>query len=724
MRENDTKVNDLPFLRWFFGKNYIYTFIIIAYLMVFSLIFISNLPPDINNFLQESISPQTLVADENVDYIDRIELESKKKELEVTLPHYYRFDEEHLKKFISNLISFLDFVEKVEPSLLDKEINRGKYNFSPEIINLILTKKNLISRYSNRIIYLYENFTKYFYILDRPLPVEVTNIVLLKGIEILQISTKNVKSYPVEVSELSKLVKNLMPDLNYMDLQLYSEIIYNLHFPNAIYDNNFREERIKSSLKSLLSKRKHIPVGEKIIARGEKIDEEKFKLISGYIEEKKKSLWIKMIVYFLISFSIYLMLIYWFYSFEKRHFYKKRDVFISFIFFIITNLFYFGGSMLHRELFYIPVFLLVPYAIVSTLLPTILLHQRSSTILLVSYTFFSLFYPFFDLINYFNFLLLSLVPIYLSKIIKKRSDFFILGVILSSIEFFFALIYIIYYNKFFVFNELSIIVFFSIGNPLISSIVSLGTLPFIEDIFRIPTHFKLLELSNASVSKLLNKLRTEAKGTYNHSILLGDICEAAAEAIGLNPLLVKVGAYYHDIGKIENPEYFIENQEGENKHNDIKISMSLTVIKSHVKRGIEIAEKNKIPEEIIDFIREHHGTTVISYFYHQAAGLYGDEKINIEDYKYPGPKPRTKETALLMLADATEATIRAYVQNTEKINPSTIKDIIDDIFEKRIQQGELDECTITFKELDTIKKEFLRFFSVYYHRRIEYGFTS
>ena len=245
-------------------------------------------------------------------------------------------------------------------------------------------------------------------------------------------------------------------------------------------------------------------------------------------------------------------------------------------------------------------------------------------------------------------------------------------------------------------------------------------MPLLENIFNIPTRFRLLELTNPTLSPLLNKLRTEAPGTYNHSLLLGDMCEAAAEKLGIDSLLAKGIAYYHDIGKAEISEYFIENQDGKNRHDELKTSISVSVIKSHTKLGVELARKYRLPEEIISGIREHHGTTAISYFYHQALGLLGDENVNISDYEYPGPKPQSKETAILMLADGIETTVRAYAQNNERFTTKIIEDIIEDVIQKRIAQGQFDECNITLRELKITADEFFKLLAGYHHKRIEY----
>jgi len=188
-------------------------------------------------------------------------------------------------------------------------------------------------------------------------------------------------------------------------------------------------------------------------------------------------------------------------------------------------------------------------------------------------------------------------------------------------------------------------------NALVSGLLAMGLLPLLETVFKKTTDITLLELSDLN-RPLLKKMALEAPGTYHHSIMVGNLAEAAAEGIGANSLLARVGCYYHDIGKLRKPAYFAENQRpGLNPHDSLKPRMSALIIINHVKEGIEMAREAKLPEQVVDFIREHHGTTTISFFVEKALELDPSAEINLADYSYPGPKPRSKETAIAMLAD-------------------------------------------------------------------------
>ncbi len=717
MERNNETIN-LPFIKFFLKEKKIALLFIFTYLISFALIVLSNLPPLKKDFRLEDNAKSSILSDENISYINKIELNEKIKDFSKSLPYYYRYSENHYNKFSSNIDRFFNTISVENANLKSSLLNKG-FIFSDEVINYITERKIYITNYINRINYLYEAFTSKYIIVDKLIPDE-TNYSLIKtsGIENLQYD--RIVFFPVDKEFLSLFVKKIFPSLSIKENLFYSEVLANCLLPTANIDENIRIDRLKEAIETLSDKKSYIGHKEIIIKKGEKINHEKYERIAAYIEYKWNNFFKKILFYFILSFGLFIFVVYRFYTFDKNEFQKERNLLISVYGFIIANVFFYFSSFFYREYSNIELFLFVPYGVITSLLPILLIKQKTSFILLITYTFFSFFYPFFDVYSFFNLLMLAFLTIYTSKILNKRGDFFILGILISAFEISYALSYILLHENF---SAIKILlnILFGFGNGMVSSIFSLGILPFLEDIFVIPTHFKLLELSNISTSKLLREFRNEAQGTYNHSIMLGDMCEKAAEAIGENPLLVKVGAYYHDIGKMKNPEYFIENQMGENRHNEMKVTMSVSIIKSHVKLGVEMAKEHKIPEEIIDFIREHHGTTTISYFYHQAVNLYGDENINISDYQYSGPKPRSKATAILMLADSVEATLRAYSQNTEKINTAIIEDIVNDITEKRIKQGQLEECNITLKEINLIKDEFVKFLTSYYHKRIDYN---
>lgn len=253
-------------------------------------------------------------------------------------------------------------------------------------------------------------------------------------------------------------------------------------------------------------------------------------------------------------------------------------------------------------------------------------------------------------------------------------------------------------------------------NGIFCAILTVGSLPLWESIFGIITPLKLLELSNPN-QPLLKKLLLEAPGTYHHSIVVGNLSEAAAEAIKANALVARVGAYYHDVGKLQRPYFFKENQlNGENPHDKINPNLSTLIITNHVKDGVELAQKYKIPVIIRDIIKQHHGETLVAFFYHKALNDENSEHIKESSFRYEGPKPKSKEAAIIMIADSVEAAVRSLKEPTKGKIDGLVRKIIKD----KLNDGQLDECDLTLRDLDIIANSFLNILVGIFHERIEY----
>lgn len=253
-------------------------------------------------------------------------------------------------------------------------------------------------------------------------------------------------------------------------------------------------------------------------------------------------------------------------------------------------------------------------------------------------------------------------------------------------------------------------------NGIFSAVLTIGTLPLWENVFQVLTPLKLLELSNPN-QPLLKKLLLEAPGTYHHSVLVGNLGEAAAEEIGADPLITRVGAYYHDIGKLKRPFFFKENQFGyENPHDKLNPSLSTLIITNHTKDGLAMAEKYDLPKEIKDIIIQHHGDTVVAYFYYKALKGENGDNIKIEDFRYKGQKPQTKEAAIIMLADSVEAAVRSI----KEPNKGKIEEMVRNVIKGKLEDGQLEECDLTLKDLNTIANIFCTVLLGIFHDRIEY----
>ncbi len=257
---------------------------------------------------------------------------------------------------------------------------------------------------------------------------------------------------------------------------------------------------------------------------------------------------------------------------------------------------------------------------------------------------------------------------------------------------------------------------------VLSSVIILAIAPLVESLFSYTTDIKLLELANMD-NPILKDLILQAPGTYHHSVIVGSLVEGAAKSIAANPLLARVSAYYHDIGKLKKPLYFIENAGGiENRHDHLTPTMSSLILNSHLKDGVELARENRLGERITQIIQQHHGTSLTYYFY-QKAKEHGNpdmESLNEEDFRYPGPKPQTKEAGIVMLADAVEAASRALSDPT----PARIKGLVKEIVNNIFLDGQLEECELTLKDLQKIEESFVRILTAIFHRRIDYPVST
>ncbi len=256
-----------------------------------------------------------------------------------------------------------------------------------------------------------------------------------------------------------------------------------------------------------------------------------------------------------------------------------------------------------------------------------------------------------------------------------------------------------------------------LANGLLCGIITLGILPLFEYLLRTVTNISLLELADSN-HPILQRMILEAPGTYHHSLIVGNLSDAACSAVGANGLLARIGAYYHDIGKLQKPEYFIENQDvRKNAHDTLSPTMSKLIIMNHIKEGLELAKKYNLSPILWDFIQQHHGNSLVYYFYRRALeGKEEDQEITEEGFRYPGPKPNTPETAIVLLADSVEAATRSLADPT----PDKIAEMVHKVINNKFIDGQLDECELTLKDIEKISGIFTKILSSIYHSRVNY----
>lgn len=492
---------------------------------------------------------------------------------------------------------------------------------------------------------------------------------------------------------------------------------YTMHFlfPNLVYNEELTNEEIKQEENNVSRYSGIVNENERIIAKHERISKEIKLKIDSYKEAKgdtvaKEGLFLQFIGKFihigllLALLTVYLML------FRKRIFYDNNKLILISLIFVFVAFITFLVSQIKVQA---PIHLLI-FLPAASMLITIIFDSRMgfySTVILAlivgalrgnDYTFATM-----------N-MIAGGLSVYTVRDIKNRSQIFrsfliiLLGYTASIIAF--------GLERFAPVDSMLIEFAFAGSNALISPALTYGLLIFFEKMFNITTDLTLLELSNYD-RPLLKDLARKAPGTFNHSMTMGTMSETAAESIGANPLLARVGAYYHDIGKTITPQNYVENQlDNQNVHENLTPEESAQLIVSHVEEGIQLAKDNNLPQEIIDFIPMHHGTMTMTYFYERAKKLYGEDKVKIDDYRYPGPKPNSKEAAIIMLADGCESAVRSI----EEPDSEKVENVIDGIFNSRIDDGQMDDSPITYSDITKMKETFLSILLGQHHRRIRY----
>ena len=486
-------------------------------------------------------------------------------------------------------------------------------------------------------------------------------------------------------------------------------------FPNLQYNPDLTDEEIEQAKNNISKYTDIVNENERIIAKHERISKETKLKIESFKEAKGEAigeggLILQGVGKFIHIALLISLLVMYLYLFRKRIFYDNQKllliamiiVFVSFMTFLVNQV---EVPAPVQFLIFIPA---------ASMLLTIMFDSRVgfyTTVILTlitgalrgnDYTFMAM-----------NFIAGG-IAVYTVRDIKNRSQIFrsflfiLLGYFLTILAF--------GLERFAPWNTMLIEFAFAASNALISPVLTYGLLIFFEKMFKITTDLTLLELSNFD-RPLLKDLARKASGTFNHSMTIGTIAEAAAEKINANPLLARVGAYYHDIGKTITPQNFVENQlDNNNIHENLKPEQSVNLIKDHVQEGINLAVENGLPREIIDFIPMHHGTSIMSYFYEKAKELGVEDDVNEEDFRYPGPKPNSKETTIIMLADGCESAVRSI----EEPDPTKVENVIHNIFKSRIEDRQLDESPVTYADITKMKEAFLSILLGQHHRRIKY----
>ena len=517
----------------------------------------------------------------------------------------------------------------------------------------------------------------------------------------------------------------LLSDVGYSLSNLIVDISQRLLQPNITLNKNETEKRIQEAQAKIKPILYQIKAGEMIIREGERVDKLKLiKLNTLNAQVEKKD--IRMSMAGIAMLTCFLLLVVY-YLFLKDHPRLQNEMNKHMVFLTLGLGLYLGFAEvavylaqnirpeLPRAVASSAIFAVVPIpaaAMITCLFLGFDIAVFFTLVLaiLASLSFGSSFQVFVF------FFLSSITAAYWIKERNERRHFIVAGFKLSVFNVLLVTAMVFYTQPQLDVMMLAKQVALAFCGGLFSATLTVGFTPLIELVFNYTTAAKLLEFSNLD-QPLIKKLMIEAPGTYNHSVIVATLSEAAASAISANCLKAKVMGYYHDIGKLDKTMYFIENQaDGKNRHDKLSPSMSALILIQHVKKGVEMAKKYKLGNEIIEGIVQHHGTSLIKYFYNKSLNS-GNENVNEEDFRYPGPKPQTREAGIVMLADVVEAAVRALERPTPARIKGRVKALINDIF----ADGQLEECELTLKDLHQIAKSFNNILTSIYHSRIEYS---
>lgn len=526
---------------------------------------------------------------------------------------------------------------------------------------------------------------------------EVAYNKLLIYKEVLQLITDNIGSSPLNYSE-NKLLNTLLEVLK----------------PNVSYDAVFTQKALEEAFKNIAYTKGLVTSGELIILKGDIVEGRKLAVLNSLKKESESKVWtesnyIWIVCGYTILVSLALLMLLLFLKKSRAEIYQNNNK-VTFIFFNVFLMVLIQTLVIkyNSDYLYIVPLSILPIVLKAFFDARLGLFAHVLTVLLLG----------FIVPNSFEFIYLHIIAgivtiLSISELHKRANLFISIGQI--------TIIYMITYLAFSIIKEgnasqINVDYFLMFAANGILSFLSVFFIYMYEKIFGLVSDVTLLELSNTN-TKLLRQLNEKAPGTFQHSMQVANLAEAAANEIGANSMLARTGALYHDIGKMLNPMYFIENQStGVNPHNDLSPKDSAYLIINHVIKGIELAKEHRLPDRIIDFIRTHHGTSLVYYFYMKEQELNPEEKVDISKFQYPGPIPFSKETAILMICDAAEAATKSIKNPTAQ----SIDVLIDKIVEKQKSDNQFINSDITFREIEKIKKVVKKKLMNMYHLRIEY----
>ncbi len=698
--------------------------ITISYIVLSGLIYLSYFENtgfsslDISDFEIGMVADRDITSNRSIEYIDEKATEIRKTAAKHSVTAVFEKDLEIGKKNLKVYAEFINFIKKIKANT--KKISEFKFIVLGNYPTLF-DEKDLELLYNSGL--LEESFEITSNILKKMYDEGITEMPVL-ALENLNDSTitivirrNEMQSYDtvpidsiIKFENISGYIKETLKTIKKSDMEK-QVLLLAIPFikPNVLYNVSETEKKLNEALSLVKPVTVTINKNQKILKRGFIINEETYNQLKIYSKEGNYidfRHFFGALVFLFISIIVSLFLLSGTILDKTLGFNFNLLILISFDFVYVFILF-----MSKLNIFVMPFNMLpiLPVAFFAMLISALISQKVAvCVIFILSLAVFGA--ADYKILPAFFSILSALAGTALINITGRRMDLVKTAGLLTIAQPLIALSFMIIFND----TAISTVVIFGTAfNGFISGIFVLGFLPILETLLNTPTSFRLMELSDLN-SPIMKKMLLTVSGTYNHSMMVATLAETACREIGANPLLARVGAYYHDIGKMEQGEYFVENQTSYNKHLDLNPRLSATVIRSHVKLGVEKARQLRLPQQVIDIISEHHGNGLIYYFYAKAKEQNPD--TDPEDFSYPGTPPRSKESAVVMLSDVVEAACRTL----EKPSVPRLEKFISELISKKIEAGQLDNSDLTFKEINIIKNSFVKILAGYYHSRIEY----
>jgi len=673
---------------------------------------------DIGNYETGKVANNDVIASRSISFLDEEATRLRQESVIRQVPAVFRFSEETNENIIYSWNQFCNYTDKLNTADISEAIrlinNEYQGDFSNETLNTYLSsnERSVFRDYGTVVLnavldkgifsYRREDIISY--------NTNILELVKVRGNE----TQREINSYDeiTTIANVREAIGNIVKETEAPSA--FKSIAVNLLrpflSPNVFFSYPESQKRIEETRGMTSPVIKTIEKGYRIIRKGFIITEAEMEMMNIYVysipkKDPRNTL----------GFIFLVLLVYLLYMILRGRLILGREINNGehYLLSAITG-FYIIGSVLINNYFPgregFPVSLVIPTALFIMVL-AVFMGTRTAMIMALALPLGSYLAGAFDNQSYIVALVSGITASTVLHKAQNRMSLIKAGFVISAANCFAVIIILLIRQADLL--EYPAMLFWAVFNGVISGMLTLGFFPPLEHALNAVTSFRLLELSDLN-APILKKLFTAAPGTYSHSLMVANLAEQACQDIGANAMLARVGAYYHDIGKIENPDYFIENQTDHNRHDDLNPRLSATIIRSHVKLGVEKAHSLGLPRDVIAIIAEHHGNSLITWFYNKAQEQ--EETVNKEDFSYPGNPPRSRESAVVMLADITEAAVRTL----NKPTAGKIDKFIQQLFDTKVEHGQLSESELSFRDLEIIKNAFVRVLAGYYHNRIEY----